>query len=45
MVYLDDILIFLRTFHEHKTHLNEILAILAQANFQFNPNKCAISVQ
>ena len=45
MVYLDDILIFSRTFHEHKTHLNEILSILAQANFQVNPDKCAISVQ
>ena len=41
MVYLDDILIFSRTFHEHKTHLNEILSILAQANFQVNPDKCS----
>ncbi|CAF1550792.1 unnamed protein product, partial [Adineta steineri] len=29
MVYLDDILIFSRSFNEHKQHLNEILSILA----------------
>ncbi|CAF4645831.1 unnamed protein product, partial [Rotaria sp. Silwood2] len=45
MVYLDDILIFSHTFHEHLHHLNEILSILAKANFQVNPDKCSIAVQ
>ncbi|CAF1044149.1 unnamed protein product [Rotaria sordida] len=39
MAYLDDILIVSRTFDEHKQHLNEILSILAKANFQVNPDK------
>ncbi|CAF4758604.1 unnamed protein product, partial [Rotaria magnacalcarata] len=30
---------------EHKQHLNEILSILAKANFQVNPDKCSIAVQ
>lgn len=44
MVYLDDILIFSRTFDQHKHHLNEILSLLSQANFQVNPDKCTIAV-
>ncbi|CAF1361770.1 unnamed protein product [Rotaria sordida] len=45
LVYLDDILIFSRTFDEHKKHLHEILLILANANFQVNPAKCSIAVR
>ncbi|CAF2699770.1 unnamed protein product [Rotaria sp. Silwood2] len=45
MVYLHDILIFSRSFDEHKKHLNEILSILAKVNFQVNPNKCSIAIQ
>ena len=45
IVYLDDILIFSRTFDEHKKHLNEILSILVKVNFQVNPDKCSIAVQ
>ncbi|CAF3398410.1 unnamed protein product [Rotaria socialis] len=45
MVYLDDILIFSRSFNVQKKHLNEILSILAKANFQVNPDKCCIAVQ
>ncbi|CAF1472839.1 unnamed protein product, partial [Rotaria sordida] len=45
MAYLDDILIFSRTFDEHVKHLNEILYILADVNFQVNPDKCFIAVQ
>ena len=44
MVYLDDILIFSRTFDEHKRHLNEILSLLSKAKFQVNPAKCTIAV-
>ena len=45
MVHLVDILIFSRSFDEHKKHLNEILSILAKTNFQVNPGKCSIAVQ
>jgi len=45
MAYLDDILIFSHTFDEHVKHLYEILSILANANFQVNPDKCFIAVQ
>ncbi|CAF4357391.1 unnamed protein product, partial [Rotaria sordida] len=45
IVYLDDILIVSRTFDEHKQHLNEILSILAKANFQVNPDKCSIAIR
>ncbi|CAF4720611.1 unnamed protein product, partial [Rotaria magnacalcarata] len=34
-----------RSLNEHKQHLNEILSILAKANFQVNPDKCSIAVQ
>ncbi|CAF4447474.1 unnamed protein product [Didymodactylos carnosus] len=45
VVYLDDILIFSKTLDEHKCHLNEILTILSQANFQLHPEKCTIAVE
>ncbi|CAF1139059.1 unnamed protein product, partial [Didymodactylos carnosus] len=44
VVYLDDILIFSNSFEEHQQHLNEILGILATANFQVNSAKCTIAV-
>src|SRR5256885_1638060 len=44
MVYLDDILIFSRTFDEHKKHLHEVLSLLSKAKFQVNPDKCTIAV-
>jgi transposase InsO family protein len=45
MVYLDDILIFSRTFDEHKQHLHEILSLLSTAKFQVNPEKCTIATR
>ncbi|CAF1600353.1 unnamed protein product [Didymodactylos carnosus] len=44
LVYLDDILIFSKTFDEHKKHVTEILSILGKANFQVNADRCSISV-
>ncbi|CAF2054878.1 unnamed protein product [Rotaria magnacalcarata] len=44
MFYLDDILIFSRTFDEHNQYLNEILSILHTASVQINPDKCSIAV-
>ncbi|CAF1133196.1 unnamed protein product, partial [Didymodactylos carnosus] len=45
VVYLDDILIFSKTFEDNKRHLSEILSILQKANFQDNLEKCFITVE
>ena len=42
LVYLDDIIIFSRTFIDHLIHLDEILSILDKHRFQLNPSKCSI---
>ncbi|CAF1442774.1 unnamed protein product, partial [Rotaria sordida] len=42
LVYLDDIIIFSKTFKDHIKHLDEILRILDKHRFQLNPNKCSI---
>jgi hypothetical protein len=34
VAYIDDVLIFSKTFAEHITHLNEVLQLLADANFR-----------
>jgi transposase InsO family protein len=41
LVYLDDVIIFSRTFNEHTHHLNEILSTLSSARLQLNPQKCS----
>lgn len=43
LVYIDDILIFSHSFHEHVEHLNSILSVLLQAKLQVNPNKCSFA--
>ncbi|CAF1442744.1 unnamed protein product [Rotaria sordida] len=42
LVYLDDIIIFSKTFKDHLNHLDEILNILDQHRFQLNPIKCSL---
>ena len=42
LVYIDDIVVFSRTFEEHLDHLNKILFNLFKRNFQLNPLKCDI---
>ncbi|CAF4297784.1 unnamed protein product, partial [Rotaria sp. Silwood2] len=42
LVYLDDIIIFSKTFKDHMKHLDEILSILDKHRFQLNPSKCSI---
>lgn len=42
LVYIDDIVIFSRTFDDHITHLNQVLSILAHHNFKLNPPKCFV---
>ena len=40
LVYLDDIIIFSRSFKEHLGHVREVLAALHRHRFQLNPPKC-----
>ncbi|CAF3099719.1 unnamed protein product [Rotaria sp. Silwood2] len=40
LVYLDDIIIFSKSFNEHIHHLDDILSSLYKHNFQLNPPKC-----
>ena len=42
LVYIDDIVIFSRTFEEHVNHLNRVLSILSNHNLQLNLSKCSI---
>jgi hypothetical protein len=43
LAYLDDVLIFSKTFSDHVTHLDEVLRLLAAANFRLGVNKCDIA--
>ena len=38
--YIDDIIIYSKTMHEHILHIEQILSLLYHANFRLNPNKC-----
>ncbi|CAF4145928.1 unnamed protein product [Rotaria sp. Silwood2] len=42
LVYIDDIIIYSRSFEEHLAHMTQILSILLKHNFQLNPSKCSI---
>ena len=42
LVYIDDIVIFSRSFKEHLNHLQRLLCILSKYNFQLNPPKCKL---
>ena len=40
LVYLDDIVIFSRTFEDHISRLTDVLTRLRQANLKLKPTKC-----
>ena len=40
VVYLDDILVYLKTLEEHIKHVTEVLECLKQADLQLKPKKC-----
>jgi len=40
LVYLDDVLIFLRTFEEHKIHQQKVLQWFHKVGLKLNPTKC-----
>ncbi|CAF4553333.1 unnamed protein product, partial [Rotaria sp. Silwood2] len=43
LAYIDDVIIYSKTFEEHLLHLNEICTILKNARFRLNPDKCEIA--
>ena len=45
LVYIDDIVVFSRSFEEHLEHIQHLLSILAKHNFQLNSVKCNIFQQ
>ena len=42
LVYIDDIIIFSKTFDEHITHLAEVFTRLKSAGLKLKPKKCSI---
>lgn len=42
LVYVDDILIFSKTFEEHLKHLGQVFDRLKEANLKLQPAKCSI---
>ena len=45
LVYLDDIIVFSKTYEEHLDHLTHVFTALSDGNFVLNPPKCEILVQ
>ncbi|CAF1520646.1 unnamed protein product, partial [Rotaria sordida] len=43
LAYIDDVIIYSKTFEEHLSHINEICTILKNARFRLNPEKCEIA--
>ena len=42
LIYIDDIVIYSKSFQEHLNHVNQVFSILYKHNFQLNPPKCSI---
>ena len=45
LVYLDDIIVFSKTFDEHLKHLDEILGLISNANLTIKPKKVTFGKQ
>jgi len=40
LIYLDDLIIFSKTFHEHLIHIRKVFEILQKNGFRLKPSKC-----
>ena len=45
LVYLDDIIVYSKSYDEHLDHLKQIFTALSDSNFALNPLKCELLVQ
>ena len=45
LAYIDDIVVYSRSFEEHLQHISQLLSILSKHNFQLNPAKCSMFQQ
>ena len=45
LVYIDDIVVYSKTFKQHLQHLNSVLGAITQANITLSPPKCHIGYQ
>jgi len=45
LVYIDDIVIFSKTFEEHLDHLNQVFKAIADAKITLSPSKCHLAYQ
>src|SRR5439155_16468840 len=43
MVYLDDVIIYLKTFKEHLKHIEEVLDRIREANLRLKAEKCTFA--
>ena len=43
LVYLDDIIIYSRSFDDHLDHLNDVFSRLRSANVKLKPSKCSFA--
>jgi len=45
LVYIDDIVVYSKTFEDHLSHLDRVLASIAKANITLSPPKCHVGYQ
>ena len=45
MVYLDDILVYSKSFEEHLEHIQEVMKRLQKAGLKIKPNKCVFAAE
>ena len=45
LCYIDDLLVFSKSFEEHLDHLNQVFSRLREANLTLKPEKCQFGVQ